>query len=388
MREESVKATLAIADKFVEWQDEEGGLSDGKSGYHKPWPFKEHVLHPYSFDLPFVSHMLYRVYEFSGDEKYKNSADGYARYVVTETPEPQKSMPKATYQYGIALWSYAQFKKANPKDTSLDEVAKDLYRLLLSRRVDRSPYFTLGYSIGPNPNYPVDVGKDCAFSNDLTLVGLGLMGYFRAAKSADALFHAIGLSRYFTTEYEPGTDVGVWCSPLGTWLIGPWKAIGFEILKKVYSNEAGITYNGTGVDYLIQLYEVTCDPKLRYVCLSHLAWSLDKCQFDDGAIGIHGRDDKWVGPTAQAVSQYARFKKLGMMDKNYISRHKPKVLKALEFLRTHSLPDQMPRDAYIKVTGESVPEPDVEVVWALSWTAEGLLDSLKLKECSESSCAI
>jgi len=366
-----------IADKFCEWQDEEtGGLSKEKSGYHKPWsshPEAYSVL--FNWDVPFISYMLYRVYRAGAKKKYKQSADRYASCVVTKTLEIRKPPTGASYEFGAALWSLSQYKKENPKDTSLDEAALELYRLLIERRINQPQYFSFGYTITTGP----DKGKDPGFSNDLTLMGLGLMGYYDLSRNTEALEHARNLSRYFTTEYQPGTAKGVWASSLGTWIVGPLRAIGWELLPNCYSDEVGWTPNHSGVMYLTQLYRVTKQPEVRKVCLSHLAWSLDKCQFDDGAIGAHARDDKWLGATGAAVTEYVMFMKEGMLDREYTNRYLPKVLKALEYLQVNSAPDKMPKDGYVRVTGESVPEPDCVVTMYLAWAAEGLLDGIELK---------
>jgi hypothetical protein len=41
-------------------------------------------------------------------------------------------------------------------------------------------------------------------------------------------------------------------------------------------------------------------------CVAAFRWCIDNCEFDDGAYGMFGRDDKWVGQTAAAVLLYAK----------------------------------------------------------------------------------
>jgi hypothetical protein len=167
---------------------------------------------------------------------------------------------------------------------------------------------------------------------------------------------------------------------MGTWVVGPWRAIGWELLPKFYSNEVGWTPNHSGVMYLTQLYRATGDTEVRKVCLGHLAWSLDYCQFDDGAIGAHSKDDKWLGATGASITEYVGFMKANMLDEDYANRYRPNVLKALEFLKKYSTPEKVPKDGVIFVTNESTPEPDVVVTMFLAWIVEGLLDGLELEK--------
>ncbi len=51
---------------------------------------------------------------------------------------------------------------------------------------------------------------DAANSDDLALVGDGLLSYYGVTHSAEALQAAEGLAHYFVTEMAPHTSQGAW----------------------------------------------------------------------------------------------------------------------------------------------------------------------------------
>ena len=99
---------------------------------------------------------------------------------------------------------------------------------------------------------------------------------------------------------------GTWHEKLGSWVIGPSHFSGFESTD-VHADEAGWVFStNTCIDFLTRLHRH--HPDERYVdrCVNAAAWTFRECQFDDGAVGMCGRDDKWLGFTGAAITQVAK----------------------------------------------------------------------------------
>ncbi|RPI26395.1 MAG: hypothetical protein EHM70_19080 [Chloroflexota bacterium] len=272
---------------------------------------------------------------------------------------------------------YKLYKEHNPLDDTFDEKARAIYQWLLGHRTQNGNYFNCGYS------WPVGATTDAGFSCDLTDVGRGLIAYYQIFKDEQALEHAVGLAQYFLNEANPGTYDGLWSESNGTFLIGPTPGAGFENVK-VDANQASWVWSSYyGAHWLARLYDCTSDDSLkdriRDRCVRSLRWNLDCCQFDDGAIGMSARDDKWLGSTAMTILQYLELHRRNMLDTAFHREYLPRALKALSWLEKMSQPGNFPPDGYIPVHMQSFPDPGCNTIWLMALTVEGLLSGPALR---------
>jgi hypothetical protein len=355
----------AICDQLIVWQAPSGGINIETCPYHRP-PLMVNV-NSWNQDIPWLVRALYAFYDFTGEPVYKGAADRYAVFFIAAM-HPKKP----AYSLGGAIEPcYKLYREHNPMDDSLDAKAKAMYQWLLGYRTDKGNYINCGYGGGANDT------EDVAFSCDLSDVGRGFVAFYQMFSDKEALEHAIGLARFYLTEAESGSMQGVWSSKLGTWLIGPRHIAGFENLS-VHADEAGWGWSTYYASlYLARLYDCVKDERLkadiRNRCVTSLQWFFDACQFDDGAIGMSGRDDKWLGQTAMAILQYLELCKRAMIDREFHRVYYPKALKSLAWLREVSEPARFPPDGYIPVTVRSTTTPGCNTVWQLALTVEGLL---------------
>jgi hypothetical protein len=378
MERELEASVRALCDRFVAWQAPSGGIDVLKCPYHRPPLLRAAIS--YGQDLPWLARALYGAYDALGDPRYKAAADGYAVFFIAAA-----HYTRATYALGGALEPcFKLYREHNPGDDSLDETARAIYRRLLEFRTDNGNYINAGYGWRTTPDGQRVVQRDAhpdedvAYSDDLSDVGRGLVGYFQHFKDAPALEHAVNHAQYFLREFRPGTVEGIWSSAAGTWLIGPRHHAGFENLVDVYADEAGWGWSTYFCSlYLARLFDCVADEGLRHTirdrCAASLRWWFDACQWEDGALGMSGRDDKWLGQTALAVLQYVELFGRQMVDGETHRTYYQKALRALGWLRQMSVPERFPPDGYVPVTGRSRPLPGWNTSWQLAHVVEGLL---------------
>jgi hypothetical protein len=371
-------AVRAICDRFVAWQAPSGGISVERCPYHRPPLLRGPIS--YGQDLPWIVRALYGAFDAGGDERYKAAADGYAVFFIASV-----HYSRATFALGGALEPcYKLYREHNPGDDSLDEAAHALYRRLLEFRTENGNYVNAGYGWRTGADGQATLQRethpeaDVAFSDDLSDVGRGLVGYHQHFQDVGALEHARGLARYFLSEARPGTVDGVWSSRLGTWLIGPRHLSGFENLVDVYADEAGWGWSSYFASlFLARLHDCAVDEPLREAirerCATSLRWTFDACQWEDGAVGMAGRDDKWLGQTALAVLLYLELTSRRLLDGGTGRTYLPRALKALGWLRELSAPHRFPPDGYVPVTGRSRPLPGWNTTWQMAHVVEALL---------------
>ena len=279
-----------ICDQLVHWQAPGGGFDVEVCPYHRDTPFGK----PSAFgqDIPWVVRTLYAAYDLLREPRYKAAADRYAVFFIACLGDQSPA-----WALGGALEPCLKmYQHYNPADVSLLDMwkgiakAKALYRWLLGHRTDELNYFNCGYPW--SADHP---DEDVGFCGDLCEVGRGLVAYHQLFKDEDALKHAVGWAGYFVREFKPGTMNGIWSSELGTWLIGPRHCSGFENLVGVYADEAGWTWLSYFASFsLLRVYDCVKDEELKATiqerCTTSLRWMLDNCQFEDGAMGMSGRE--------------------------------------------------------------------------------------------------
>jgi hypothetical protein len=366
-----------LADRLVKWQSPYGG-PDPKS------PYRSDITATVIQGIAPQVRALYRMYELTGDKRYKHAADRHVLFyfsTLRDTPKPFSNMvtidskplfsTSAAWIYGKALSPcYEWFVKFNPDDPSLKLKAYAIYDWLQVHRRNDS-YFGVGYPIGKF--------EDAQFSCDLGEVGSGLVGFYKATKHERALTDAKGLAQYFLTEHKAGSAKGVWSSKLGTWLVGPWPGGGAEHFTTQQYDQVGWGWSClVDAEFLLELRPFVEDEKTRKSiddkCVSAMRWCVDQCQFEDGAHGMFGRDDKWVGQTAAAILLYKKLSDAGLLSSEVKQKYSSKVRKSWNWLLSRTSAETYPKNGYIKVSGSTTTKPPENLLWMMSWSIEALID--------------
>ena len=369
-----------LGDRFVAWQSPYGS-TDLQTCPHRSPPGTATIAVVQGIG-PQVR-ALYQLYERTGDKRYKHAADRYAVFVLATLHDPPtpvtnkieiggavRDTNSSVWVYGKALSPcYEWFVKHNPEEDLLTLKAYSVYRWLQKHRRDDS-YFGVGY---PNGEY-----EDAQFSCDLGEVGTGLVGFYQVTGEEAALADARGLARYFLSDHQPGSARGVWSPTQGTWLVGPWPGGGAEHFTGQQYDQVGWGWSCFVVgEFLLELRDLVDDPALHAKiddhCLRALQWCLDHCQFDDGAHGMFGRDDKWVGQTAAAILLHSLLRERGLITAEFQRDYGPKIEKSWDWLLEHTSPETFPDKGYIRVTGATTTKPPENLMWMMAWTVEALL---------------
>lgn len=379
VRPDYLENAIWLGDRFIAWQAPYGG-TDPKNC---PYRTKANIVPTIIQGIGPQVKALYGLFDETGEEKYKVAADRHAVFMmnaITDAPLPYHNKitvrgeevyaAATSWQHGKVLSPcYELFVKYNPDEHVCDLKADAIYRWLqVHRRPDS--YFGVGY---PNGEY-----EDAQFSCDLGEVGTGLVGYYKASKDERALEDAKGLAQYFLTEYQDGSAQGIWSSKIGTWLVGPWPGGGAEHFTNQEYNQTGWGWSCLVVgEFLLELRKLIDDPTTKQDIVDKgvkaFCWCIDKCQFEDGAHGMFGKDDKWVGQTAAAILLYTLLLKDGLMPADVEKEYRPKIEKTWSWMLNHTGEKTYPPKGYIKVTGSTTTEPPENLMWMMSWTVDALL---------------
>jgi hypothetical protein len=319
---------------------------------------------------------LYRAFEETGEAAYKAAADRYITFYLSCMRDPptggqRQDYPSYPYQYGMALAGFETFRKHNPDEDSMDGKAAALYEWLALWKWGEGSYFRNGYG---SERYDV---ADCANSDDNCHMGRGLIGYYHVSGRKDVLHDAEGLARYYLTEAKVGSYDGCWSSPLGTWVVAPTIVDSFEHFREQRSCEMGWGFSSVGaIEYLCKVAAATDSAELKRQvaekCALSMQWQFDACQFEDGACGMRGRDDRWIGMTAGAVLSYLRTRSAGFLTESVARQYRASASRAADWIRTHLTPETVQTGGYFKVTGDSEPRPPENQAWMLGWTLDAL----------------
>ncbi len=350
-----------LADAFIRWQSPSGRLDP------KRCPLAT-FGHKRSSHI-FLATSLYRMYEATGDDRYKEAADRFAVFYMSVLC-PVSSLRPA--HFGFGLVAYSEFKRHNPKLTDWDIKAECLLEWMKPWRWDKGSWYRNGYPGGQME----DAGNIC----DNCHAGRGLVYYYALTHSSDALAEAEGTAGYFVRDLKPGTYQGCWSPDLGNWVIAPTTQDRFEHFTDVCASKVAWGYTPIeGVDFLVRLLPITKRPELTQAipqkCGSAMRWQFDRCQFDDGALGMSGRDDKWLGMTAGGILTYLRARDAGVLSQHDKDAYRPTVLAASKWLHENVTPQSIQEGGYFRVTGRSLPGPPDCRAWQLGWALEALLRS-------------
>jgi hypothetical protein len=406
--QDPLEIAKSIGDRFISWQGASGRPDPDKCPY---------VTTSYGFSPvnghcpPSMAKALYLLFDRTGDLRYKDAADRYAIFCFCYPRDPvppvedrqrslrlnrimnTNSLVNAQYasnqmdprisnhpqsrawMYGAALSpAYYEFRRHNPKEECYDARADALFDWLQKHRTDRGQAYNIGYPVVHHPDM-----DDAAYTDDLRLVGTGLVGYYELTKRQDVLESAIRLADYYLRAHRADTPDGAFLESLGTWCIGPWPvAISIEHFSDFRVDQAGWGWTARGaVEFLTSLH--TCLPAdhpranlMRDRCTRSVQWQFS-CQFDDGAVGMYTEDDYWLGMTAAALLAYADIYKVGWVDDNLAALLVPKVIRAKAWLLENTTEEMINQGGYRKVTGKTTPWPPENLAWLLAWTIEALL---------------
>jgi hypothetical protein len=379
---QSLRNAVEFGNRFVLWQSPYGSVDPVICPYRSPG---RHATGIQALGPPVRA--LYRLFQATGKTKYKAAADRYATYLMNtlhDPPTPYSSRVtingqsisslSAAWEYGKAFSPcFEWFSRMNPNEGAYDQKAYAMYEWLQRHRRPDS-YFGVGYPAGKYP--------DAQFSCDLGEVGTGLMGFYTVTRHKPALDDAVGLASFFLTDYQEGSGKGVWSPRLGMWLVGPWPGGGAEHFTDQQYNTSAWGWSAlVDGEFLLRLREHTEDAALKVQiddkCVKALRWCVDACQFDDGAHGMFGRDDKWVGQNAAAILLYLELKRRNAIPVSVDGEYRPRIEKAWKWLLAHTAPDTYPADGYIRVTGRTSRKPPENLLWMMAWTVEALLEAPK-----------
>jgi hypothetical protein len=386
-----------LADKMVEWQTPYGRPDPKKC----PYIYTDTLVSSMNFHSPtFMAMGLYSAFDVTGEVRYKEAADRYIsgyfaclRNPVTQpdhytktwietleekngpmTPEVRRwaiNILQWPFIYGMALGGYRYFKQHNPDELALESKASAIYDWLNFWRWDEGSYYRNGYG---SLRYGI---LDAGNSDDNTHMGRGLMGYYAVGGRADVLADAEALAKYYLTEVEPGTYKGCWLAKTGTWAIAPTVNDQFEHLVATRSCDASWGFTSIGaIEYLTELASVTQSVELRSEiaakCASSMRWQFDVCQFDDGAIGMSGQDDKWLGITAGAVMSYIWTREANFLSSADAGTYGRKARYAWLWLQENLTQETIDAGGYFKVTGRTEPRPPDNLAWLFGLTLRAL----------------
>jgi hypothetical protein len=269
---------------------------------------------------------------------------------------------------------------AHPGETSFLSKTAALYEWLQEHRTDQGHYYNIGYS--PS-GLPGDRKLDGAFSCDLGTVGQGLASYYQLCGRVEVLEDLKGLARYFLNPHQENSASGCFSEEMGSWVACPWAieikaehVIGAQRLDKLcwgFSNREAI-------DFLTRLYRwVEDEPTKQLICkrvVRAMKWAFDDCQFDDGAVGMTGRDDAFTGMAGAAILNYADCFDAGMLDEEEARQYGEKARRAYQWILSWSKDQIISRAGYEKRTGSVSLRPPENLAWMLAWTARALLRGL------------
>lgn len=296
---------------FIDEALPEGGIDASRSLWQKPgrgsasgsdmFPGKVDVRY-----LRFLVEDLYRIGEMTGNTRYRSVANSHVRYVAKMIREDHP-----TWAWGNALEMIGLYHAYNPRDDGLVECARRVLAWAKKRSVKittREGVTFLHYPCG----YGFPYSKDAGWTNDLSMFGSGIVWAHELTGDESYLEDAVSFAEYFVQPWRSdglGDDgywhCGTWRDDTGSWVIGPAHYTGFESTDVYADQSSWVISMVTCVDFLTRLHRVHPDARYLDRCLRAAKWTFSNCQFEDGAVGLCGRDDKWLGLTGDSITQVA-----------------------------------------------------------------------------------
>lgn len=365
---------VALADRFVEWQNAYGRPSPDSCPWVTPGPCISTQFHSPTY----LAIALYRTFDATGEARYREAADRYVAMYMAAMCDPlegdqELSRPSYPFMYGMALAAYGEFKTRNPDETWLDAKASAIFDWLKRFKWNEGSWYRNGYGFAERGTV------DCGFSEDNLNMGRGLMALYDVTRRDDVLAEARGLAGYYLSDLQKGTYQGCWSEQHGTWVVGPVGVGSFEHFEGQEAFDIGWGFTSVGViEFLTRLARAVDDADLRADiarrCVASMRWQLDDCQFDDGACGLAGLDDKWLGMTAGAVLSFLRVRDAGFLTPDEVAEYGARARRAGAWMLDHLDDETVAAGGYVPVTGGSEPRPPENLAWMLSWVLVGVLE--------------
>lgn len=373
-----IERTMAFCDMFVDWQDSDGGIDPSRCPYFNA-KYKPDYRH---MQIPLMARALYAAYKQCGNILYKKAADKYCKFYVDITLERIKENRIYACYIGTAMEATVIYTQNNMYGTEeMISKAEILYKWLQTLRTNEGVYFRCGYTCASEDMAePRDVG----YSEDLCHTGRGLVRYYEMTNNPSVLVDIKGLSNYYLTDINPGTMDGIWSPEYNTWAIGPWANNGHEHIGNTCARNNAWGWSSFGCsDFLADAYIFFDDKMQAQVadkCKKAMNWFISSCQFEDGAIGMMGKDDKWVGMAAAAILTYGKLLERDMLPSLEEESLLSSLNKTIRWFDAHTDPGTMPDAGYIEVTGKTDPTPGDNITWMMAWIIEAMLLLNKLKQ--------
>jgi hypothetical protein len=253
--------------------------------------------------LRYLIEILYRI----GPEKDRAArvkvASAHVAYLASAVKESHPTWVLGNALEAIGL-HHARHGGKSPYAARVQEIVAWLRKRKVAVRLPDGTtfgHFPCGYGV---PN-----AKDAGWTNDLSMAGAGLVWAYEVTGDKTILADAVGFAEYFVRPWRPSAlgksgywECGTWRKEEGCWVIGPSHFSGFESTDRFADEASWVFSNLTCVDFLMRLHRHKPDPRYLDRCVKAAQWTFRECQFPDGAVGMCGRDDKWLGFTGAAVS--------------------------------------------------------------------------------------
>lgn len=307
-----VAAIERIVAPFLDESLAEGGIDRSRSRFQAPGrgSASGSELFPGGVDtryLRYLVEVLYRLGDLTGRRRYAEVADAQARFLVRCAREDHP-----TWSWGTALEAVGLAHGKGRADAAMISAVERILGWARARRVTVTLPSGLSFRHFPC-GYGVLSAKDAGWTNDLSIFAAGLVRAYEVTRDADVLEDARSFSEYFIQPWRPdalGPDgwwaCGSWREDLGSWVVGPSPYRGFESTDARADEVSWVFSTFTCIDCLCRLHRHAPDARIAERCLRAARWTFEACQFDDGGIGITGRDDEWLGMTGAALHQTAQ----------------------------------------------------------------------------------
>jgi hypothetical protein len=263
-------------------------------------------MFPGKIDPRYLRYLIEIMYRLANDQDrpaWVKIADAHVGYLVSAV---KKTHP--TWVLGNTLEAIGLHHAHHGGKSPYAARVMEIITWLRERRVEvRLPD---GTTFGHFPcGYGVMKAKDAGWTNDLSMAGAGLVWAYEVTGDKSILADAVGFAEYFVRPWRLKAlgkhgywECGTWREEQGCWVIGPSHYTGFESTDLFADESSWVFSNLTCADFLMRLFRHRPDPRYVDRCVKAAQWTFRECQFPDGAVGMCGRDDKWLGFSGAAVS--------------------------------------------------------------------------------------
>lgn len=364
---------------FLDESLPEGGIDVEKSRWQKPgrgfggvFPGGPDVRY-----LRFLVEVLYRFQRITGNENLRRVANAQVNFMARVV-----NQNSPTWALGNALEMVGLYCRYNELDAALIGNSWRIIGLGRERRrrmeIDGQDYY----------HFPCGYGalnaKDAGWTNDLSMFGSGLVWTYEVTSEKGPLEDATSFAEYFVRPWKPNSlrpdgywASGTWREDIGSWVIGPLHYRGFESTD-LYSDEASWVFSTvTCIDYLTRLYRHVPDVRFLNRSIDAAKWTFTECQFEDGAVGVCGKDDKWLGCAGDAIRQVAMLRPFISESPTFYGLL-ASARESYDYLCDHVLSADLEAHGVEWVTHSTFADPLVNVAMLWLCAILGILDGVEL----------